>query len=175
MSFAYINIKKPFAYSELGGCDVHFLYKSCDVAGFGCTTETLSKFEVGIAPIANCSSQKLNATSNHYTCVTKMKSTNLSNYTSCLGSLGSTLVCENKIMAIMPNISESDNKTLYLRVDVFQDWLLKFIPVGLWYDNTTKVKCRPEIVEVQNVGTTNVMLLYIKCLWFIILYFFSLY
>lgn len=174
--FAYVNVMRLFAYSELGGCDVISLYETCTVVGFGCETEKLSIFSVSIAPVESCISQELDAPSN-YTCVKHWRlmdnSNNTSNNLSCLGSLGSTLICNDKIMALMPPTSEeSIQKALYLRVDAFQDWLMKFIPVGLWYDNSTKIKCKPEVIEVESAGATNVMVLYIRGLWCSFLYFF---
>lgn len=171
---AYLNTKRLFAYSEMSGCDVGLLYRSCSVAGFDCNNkETLSSSRVRIAPVESCVSQKTDAVNNSYACATKQQSVHASKLNSCIGSPGSALVCDNKIIALMLKTfeSESVDKALYLRVDVFEDWLLKYISVGLWYDKSPKLKCRPEIKGMANSGTTIVMLLFMKCLWFICIYF----
>lgn len=145
------------------GCDPAILFNMCTMVAFVEKHESnkLRKINVKISRLQECNESYIGnmiEVNFNNTCTLTKNSSLISNTNgTCVGEIGSGLLCRKKIIAIMLQTFEcSDVHTaLFLKVDAFQNWLDNRTDSALWYENVPLMLCRHSDPK-EDTGVINI-------------------
>lgn len=167
----FINFIRPISFMRFQGRDVSTYYSVCNTFIFWKQNKLLA-VPVTVLKLAECKQVLPHVEVKHYhmcCMISSIQSDNL-----CPATLGSPLICKNHQIGIVVSSLYCINISLYIRIDLYQDWIQSNVKRNLWYENIEHIlRCHvlTNITrkEYQAIGKTGHIQVFSSCLLLIIL------